>query len=123
MGVAALTANGQEIGTDVLDLPVGWIAAGAGLIGGAGVFARQGVVALAGGAVALFATGYTLLAIPGEESNYTANGVDVGGAIQVEYAWGVFVLVAAAIALLLSGILLLVRERPALPDNRALDQS
>ena len=45
-------------------------------------------VVLGGGLLALFATGYTFLAIPGKESARTSEGIDLGDAIQVEYAWG-----------------------------------
>jgi hypothetical protein len=113
LGEAALTANGQEIGSGLFDWPVGWIAAGGGAIafGGTGALLdRKGLPTLIGGAIALLATGYTLLAIPGQETGYAAEGVPIGEAIQVEYAWGLFLLVAAAIALVIIGVRLLSQE-------------
>jgi hypothetical protein len=127
LGVRALTANGQQIGSDILNFPVGWLAAGCGVIGAAGAYRREGTVTLIGGIGALLVTGYTVLAIPGKETNYTANGVPVGEAIQVEYAWGLFVLLGAAVGLAVSGVLLMrekeqtatvaANERPSEPAD------
>lgn len=111
LGQEALTANGREIGSGILDYPVGYIAAFGGLIGGIGVLVREGITTLTGGVIALLVTGYTLLAIPGTETGYTAEGISVGEAIQVEYAWGLFVLVAAAVALVANGAALLSRNK------------
>lgn len=97
------TINGQDIGSDILDLPVGWIAAGAGIAGFLALARQARATALASGVVALLITGYTLLAIPGKETT-TANGQDVSNLFngQVGYAWGVFAVTAAAVALLVA---------------------
>ena len=104
LGVEATTANGQEIGSGILDYPVGWLAAACGVIAGIGAIVYERWLMLAGGVGALAVTGYTALAIPGTESNYTANGVDIGTAIQVEYAPGLFIVLAAAAAVTLAAL-------------------
>lgn len=95
--------NGQDIGTDVLNLPVGWITAIAGAVGAYALSHAARGTAVAAGLVALLVTGYSLLAIPGTEST-TANGQDVSGAVngQVSLAWGVFAVTAAAVVLLVN---------------------
>jgi hypothetical protein len=125
LGVQAVTADGQEIGSDILDFPVGWLAAGCGVLGAAGAYWREGTLVLVGGIAALLITGYTVLAIPGKETNYTANGVPVGDAIQVEYAWGLFVLLGAAVALAVSGALLMREKEPTVTvdADEGLDES
>jgi hypothetical protein len=60
-----------------------------------------------------------MLAIPGKEANLTANGVPLDSApVQIEYAWGLFVLVAAAVALVINGAILLGRR-----EERQLDEA
>jgi hypothetical protein len=110
LGVNGPTVNGQEIGTDILSWPVGYITAGAGVLGAIGLLGKNYVPTLVAGAVALAVTGYTLLAVPGTETNSSANGIDLGQAIQVKLAWGLFVVVAASIGLLVSGIFQLHEE-------------
>ena len=66
--VDALDVSGQDIGSGIVDLPVGWIAAGGGVLAAAGLYRWSRAMALTGAAVALAATGYTFLAIPGDET-------------------------------------------------------
>jgi hypothetical protein len=95
--------NGEQIGSGLLDVPVGWIAAAAGVVGALAVARRRGEVATAAAVVALGVTGYTFVAVPGDETA-TANGENVTQLLnaQVGYAWGLFAVTAAAIALLVA---------------------
>lgn len=99
--------SGEEIGSGLLDLPVGWIVAAAGVVGAVAIARRRRELATAAAVAALLATGYTFLAVPGEEMA-TANGEDVTALFngQVDYAWGLFAVTAAAIVQLVAARLI-----------------
>src|SRR3954447_8641862 len=103
------TVNGQQIGSDILSVPVGWIAAGAGVLGIIGCTRRSTGAIRVAGIIAVVVIGYALVAIRGKEFTTTANGQDdITSAFngQVGYAWGLFVLVGAAITLLIAGFVI-----------------
>lgn len=121
-----LEADGEEIGSGILDLPVGWIALGSGVAGIVGALRRSAALVLVAGVVATIAVGYTLLAIPGEETTLSAEGVDISEVIrgEVEYAWGLFVVTAGAVALLAAGVALRREDaRSFEPEARAVQPS
>lgn len=93
--------NGQDIGSGILSFPVGWITAAAGVAGAYALSRSERGLATAAGVVALLVGGYSLFAIPGQEST-TSNGQDVSGLIsgQVSLAWGTIAVTLAAIMLL-----------------------
>jgi hypothetical protein len=115
------TVDGQEIGSDLLDLPVGWIAAGAGALGIYALARRLRGPAIAAGVIALLVSGYTLLAIPGKETS-TSNGEDVSNLVngQVGYAWGVWAVTASAAVLLIVGTSLI--RQAAVISEEPVDQ-
>jgi hypothetical protein len=98
------TVDGQEIGSGLLDLPVGWVAAGAGALGIYALARRRRGPAIAADVIGLLVSAYALLAIPGEETS-TSNGEDVSYLVngQVGYAWGVWAVAASAVALFIVG--------------------
>jgi hypothetical protein len=97
------TVNGQDIGSSIVGLPVGWIMAAAGVVGLLAISSRSRDMAGAAGIVAVLVAGYTLLSMPGTETT-TANGQDVSGLVngQVGFAWGVFAVTAAALGLIVA---------------------
>jgi hypothetical protein len=97
--------SGEEIGSGLLGVPVGWIAAGGGVLSAFAITGRQRRLALIAAAVTALAIGYTLAAIPGEETA-TANGQNVVNLVngQISYAWGLFVVAAAAALLLVAAV-------------------
>ena len=98
--------NGQDIGSDVLSLPVGWITAGAGVAGAIGLRGGSRTLAVVASLIALGIAGYSLLAIPGHETTATATGQDVSGVLnaQVSLAWGTVAVTAAAVVLLVAAL-------------------
>jgi hypothetical protein len=98
------TINGQEMGSEVLDLPVGWICAAGGALALIGILDGSLSIVRIGGIIGLLVTGYAAIAIPGKEFTTAANGQDISDIIngQVDYAWGLYVLVAASLCLVIA---------------------
>jgi hypothetical protein len=117
------TVDGREIGSDLLDLPVGWIAAAAGLVGAYALARGIRGLALGAGTVAVLTCGYTLLAIPGTETTTSNNGQDVSDLVngQIDYAWGVFAVSVAAVLLLVAAVRLPTQDMVG--ADEPIDQS
>jgi hypothetical protein len=114
------TVNGADIGSDVLSIPVGWIAAAAGVVGLLGVARNGRGLAAAAGSIALLVTLYALLAIPGDDSGAGQASSDVVND-KVGLDWGVFAVAGAGLLLLLSAVLVPAGE-PGEPGEELLPE-
>jgi hypothetical protein len=111
VGDAGESVNGVDIGSDVLSLPAGWIAAAAGVLGLYGLArTARGLTAVAGSS-ALLVTAYALLAIPSQDSTAGQGGSDLVND-KVSLDWGTFAVGGAALILLASALLVPVEPLP-----------